>query len=511
MPSRRAPISGFAAAVLLSLCRVAAWGGASLTEVAGPVMVHYQGWESVTSTPFPLANGATVRTAAQGHAILTFTDGSRVELAGNTSFTLEEAEDANYVLGLSLGRLKAFVAHIASRSFKVRTPTAVCAVRGTEFMVDVKGDGSTNVELYKGLLAVDDQHGRQVLLHPGENSRVDMHGLAGSSKPPTRKEMARARLRAALKREMGFDMSRRQIEAAAARELKLADYQQGKTALNVKGQLVRIEEYIVRPNPNEFKLVVLNNSKAQGFNYFYYDGVFNTTLPTDLSLALSQLPGTMGAPPSYYLTSFQSARSNTIDSIVEIANGGHPVNVNNNSSNDPTEAVTSYFNPTLNAYVPVPAGTAFYKTLFDNDGFYVDGNLKSGWTGSGIQTYSSGYGLLGPTLATTNDPITGAALAAPLPLFGGQTSTFPNANQIHQVIYDSYGDGTFIQWDNFITNDQGQIATPGQFSAPSSGASYTQQLLNFNYEQVVTASEFGGRTIDLLVAPKILVQSGLVQ
>ena len=92
-----------------------------------------------------------------------------------------------------------------------------------------------------------------------------------------------------------------------------------------------------------------------------------------------------------------------------------------------------------------------------------------------------------------------------------QSSTFPNTNQIHQVIYDSYGDGTYIRWDNFITNDSGQIATAAQFTWPSNGASFTQQLLNFNYEQVITASEFGGRTIDLVVAPKILVQSGLIQ
>ena len=477
-----------------------------LTSISGTVQVHSQTWVPVANAPYPIENGDTVRTAARGLATLTFADGSRVELYGNTSFTLEETAAKSYVMGLSLGKLKAFVEKIATRSFKVRTPTAIAAVRGTEFQVEVTGDGTTNVDLYKGLLAVSDKHGGEILLHPHESTRIDTRGL-GAQKRAARSALQRERFRTAMRQEMTRDMTRQQMQAAAVRELRLADYQQGKSVVNVFGQRVRVEEYIVRPQPDQFKLVVLNSAKGS-FNYFTYLGTFNTTLPTDLSVALSQLSGTVGAPPTYFLTSFQTARSNTTDSIVEIANGGHPVDVNNNGIDNP---VTSYFNAKLNAYVAIPNGTSFFKTLFDNDGFYVDGQLKSGWTGNGIQTYQQGFGALSPALATNADPITGAALAAPLPLFMNQSATIPNPNQIHQLIYDSYSDGTFVQWDNYITNDLGQIATPAQFSAPTNGTSFTQQLLNFNYEQVITATEFGGRTIDLVVAPKILVQSGLIQ
>jgi hypothetical protein len=486
-----------------------AWAGATLTEISGTVQVHSQDWSIVSRTPYPVQNGDTIRTAARGQATVVFTDGSRVELSGNTSFTVEETEPANYRLGLSIGRLKAFVAHIASRSFQVRTPTAVCAVRGTEFQVEVLGDGSTSVDLYKGLLAVSDYHGSQILLHPHESSRIDTKGLGAPRKTALRSALERERFREVMRREMVHDMTRQQIQAAAVRELRLADYQQGKSVINAFGQVVRVEEYIVRPTPNQFNLVVLNSSKGS-FNYFSYLGTFNTVLPTDLSIALSQLSGTVGVAPTYYLTSFLKTQSNTIDSIVEIANGGHPVNVNSNT--DPDPPVTSYFNSTLNAYVSIPSGTAFYKTFFDNDGLYIDGQLKSGWTGSGIQTYNPGFGALSPTPSTITDPITGATLAAPLPTPEGIPSqTFPNPNQLHQLIYQSYSDGTFMQFDNYIMNNQGQIATAAQFSAPTSGTSYTQQLLNFNYEQVITASEFGGRSIDLVVTPKVLVQSGLIQ
>ncbi len=495
----------------VSLQGSAAWAGAAVSSFSGVVQVHSQGWEEVDKAPYPVDPGQTVRTAAHATAVVTFADGSRVEMAGNTSFTLKEAEPSSYSMSLTFGRLKAFVEKISSRRFEVRTPTAVAAVRGTEFQVEVLGDGTTNIDLYKGLLAVDDKHGRQILLHPNESTRVNTLGMRAAARTSTAREAARERFRNSMRREMAFDETRRQIQANAVRELRLADYQQGKTVINAFGQTVRVEEYIVRPTPNQFDLVVLNEGKASGFSYFSYLGTFNTTLPTDLSQALSQLSGTVGVAPTYFLTAFQSTRSNGTDSMIEIANGGHPVNVNNNPSADPAEAVTTYFNPATSSFASLAPGTAFYKTLFDNDGFYIDGVLKSGWNGANIQTYNSGFGAYSPTAATTNDPITNAVLANPLPVFSNTSQTMPNPNQISQDIRTTYSDGTFFELDNYIVDNLGKIASPAEFSAATTGTSFVQGLLNFNYEQVITASEFGGRKIDLVVAPKIFVQSGLIQ
>ena len=148
-------------------------------------------------------------------------------------------------------------------------------------------------------------------------------------------------------------------------------------------------------------------------------------------------------------------------------------------------------------------------TIFDKYGFYINGGLKYGWTGNGIQTYQAGFGALSPTPATVNDPITGAAVA-PLPS-RTVSVTFPDAKQIHQIFYESYSDGTFTQWDNYVISDAGKVATVSDFSGLTGGADYKQRLLQFNFEQVITSSEFGNRKIDIVVAPKILVQAGLIQ
>ena len=44
---------------------------------------------------------------------------------------------------------------------------------------------------------------------------------------------------------------------------------------------------------------------------------------------------------------------------------------------------------------------------------------------------------------------------------------------------------------------------PSPISATPHGASFKETLLKWNYQQIITASEFQGRKIDLVFEPKI--------
>jgi len=501
-----------AAGVLVFSC-LSAHASATIADYFGSVRVlkaGTQNWVRVDQAPAVLNVGDELSTGFLARATVVFKDGSKVQLGGSSTFTLDVTKPGLALMSLLLGVLKAEVTHNPARSFQVRTPTTVCAVRGTRFRIQVQAGGTTFVHLYRGLLAVTDRKGQQLLLHPNEGTRVGLKGLPRLGGLPSRAaaRLAAARFHAKMKREMNFEISRGQIEAQAQRELRLADYQQGKTLIDVSGHVVRVEQYIIQPAPDQVKMVVLDQ-RQNSLNYFYYLGTFNTNLPPDISVALRELPGTPDAPPAYYLTGYHSVWSNGIDSVQEITSGGHLVNLNNNSSGDTNEVVKSYFDPLANSYKTVASGEAFYGTLFDKEGLYVDGNLKSGWSGSGIETYHTGYGSYSPTLATNTDPITGATLSASLP--GVTTSsTFPDPGQVHQVVYNSYTDGTFLKFDNYIINNNGLIASDSAFGS-TSGTSFTQNILNYNFEQIITASEFHGRSIDIVVSPKIFVQSGLIQ
>ena len=121
------------------------------------------------------------------------------------------------------------------------------------------------------------------------------------------KALTREQFQTVMRREMSLDMSKEEVLAAAAREIKLAEFQQGKVLMDVFGQRVRLEEYIIRPRADQFKLVVLNERQSR-FDYFYYLGTFNTALPTDMSVALRQLSGSVGTAPTFWLTGFETGR-----------------------------------------------------------------------------------------------------------------------------------------------------------------------------------------------------------
>ncbi|MBI4248005.1 MAG: FecR domain-containing protein [Elusimicrobia bacterium] len=455
-------------------------------------------WRRVR-VPQTLSSGDQVRTGWVSSAEIRFDDGSKMVVGANGSFMLEKSESALQQVRMNLGKLRAWVRKRSARSFRVQTPTAVCAVRGTEFSVDVaRGSGNTRVDLYNGLLAVSDNRGRELLLTPNQSVQVTPGGMSAPRRFSDMQRSLQTQTRQEMRQEVSLEMSKEEVLSAAAREMKMAEYQQGKTMIDVTGNRVRLEQYILRPKPDQFKLVVLNE-RADRFDYFYYLGQFNTTLPTDLSTALRQLPGCIAAACGYYLTGYETGRSNTQDGIREVALGGHQVDVNANL--DSNDNVASLYDPKTDAFLNV-SGQGVFKTLFDNYGFYINGKLKYGWTGSGITSYSDA------TPASTADPITGAVLTTALP-----TRSAPSlwsTTDMHQVILESYDDGTFTLWDNYIISDEGKIAKSSDFAGITSGAQFKSVLLKWNYEQVITASEFQGRKIDLVVAPKILIESGLI-
>ena len=85
------------------------------------------------------------------------------------------------------------------------------------------------------------------------------------------------------------------------------------------------------------------------------------------------------------------------------------------------------------------------------------------------------------------------------------------ANKIDATVTNYYGDGTFESYRTVLIDDKGNIAPLSAFSGISSGAAYKGELLKWNYEQQVSATEFQGRKIDLVVEPKIFIKSGLIQ
>lgn len=498
--------------------------------------------------------GDVITVGPASKAVIRFSDGSIVNIDKDTTLAVEQTNEKETILKMLLGKLRAkvkkFQAKVrASRKFELKTPTAICAVRGTEFSVEVLPEGKTAIEVYEGFVGARNIQGigDEVVVYENQRTEVIMD-KAPSSPEQLRTEIQIERSaseKSEVKKEVGLQMTKDQVQSAAAEEMRLAEYQEGKTLVDVFGKRVRLEEYIMRPRSDQFKFVVLNE-RDDRFDYFYYKGTFNTTLPDDLSVALKDMNGKLGATaPTYYLTEYEKAFSNTTDNSKDTATGGHLVKVEYNDNGtfkitddssasntrtvntvdstrgayDPasdtfdstktTAKEISIYNADTDIYDTFSAGQTLWKTRF-NTYTHALNNVTKQWY---LRADSSKN-----TLASDMDGywIYPAKNSAGSTIYGNwgvesTESTYPDGNVFHHRIKITYYDSTFEQYDNYIIADDGKVASFSDFENITSGKAYKQELLKWNYQQVLTATEFGTRKIDLVVEPKIFIKSGLIQ
>lgn len=127
-----------------------------------------QGWLSATPGT-ALQRGARLRTGEQGSAALQLSDGARVLLRGGSEIRLVEADTADngaLLLRIELlhGRLENAVHPLRATGgrFEIVTPSAVTAVRGTEFRISAD-DQTTRSEVLDGTVELTNPHGNVTL------------------------------------------------------------------------------------------------------------------------------------------------------------------------------------------------------------------------------------------------------------------------------------------------------------------------------------------------------------
>jgi hypothetical protein len=115
-------------------------------------------WVQVTG-PQVVKNGDSIRTDANGKALLTFFTGTEVEILSSAELAVtdfEETPDGGHVITLNQlgGETEHRVARIVDTQsrYEIDTPSATLTVRGTAFGVDVAPDGATHVEVTEGVV-----------------------------------------------------------------------------------------------------------------------------------------------------------------------------------------------------------------------------------------------------------------------------------------------------------------------------------------------------------------------
>ena len=133
-----------------------------------------------------LTPGDEIETDARGRVILKLTDGSLVSIHPNSRVVIEDfraAPSVRELIHVVTGYVRVKIYHIGKRPnpYRVNTPVASIAVRGTDFGVNVALTGETRVTVFEGLVEVISQLNPQQkrLLSPGRSVVVRPSGDIG--------------------------------------------------------------------------------------------------------------------------------------------------------------------------------------------------------------------------------------------------------------------------------------------------------------------------------------------
>ncbi|MFH1353653.1 MAG: FecR family protein [bacterium] len=146
--------------LLLCLCSFTFAQEAVVVKVDGTAYLNSTGtWQKLVPE-MALETGNSVTTEDGSTVLLKFTNGHTLKILENSIFSIKENTPNLKDMDLWLGEIGAKIEKLPpSEKFFIRTPAAVCAVRGTKFNVAVDESKKTNVYVEEGTVGVMDNEG----------------------------------------------------------------------------------------------------------------------------------------------------------------------------------------------------------------------------------------------------------------------------------------------------------------------------------------------------------------
>ena len=519
-------IAFFALSLLLlaSAARADALAPGAITMTpSGSVEVRMgqEAWRAVTG-PESLAAGSEVRTGVSSTAELSFSDGSRIQLTPGTQFKIDQTDTRETSFSLGLGKIRAAFSGLFSSRVRIRTPTAVAAVRGTVFEMGADASGSA-ITMAEGVLEVTDNKGKEAVLTSEETLRIGENGMEKPHLVALDSPEALQAVRPyAVHQETARDATRAMLEDMRSRELKANEAQLGKDVIDAFGRRVRLEEYLLRPDTKSFEVLFLSH-RADRFDWGHFVQTFNSAIPDDLSRVPAIVAGGFlaGSQPSNWLTSSEFYVTNTVDALKEVMTLGDPAQINFAGYNGGVAKLLWYpesidFTQTLSG-PGVPGGE---RIQFQQHQDYniLNPSLFT-WTQrvqptAGVNTPFGDAStlmvavVLDPASINPADPKSvpnGGDAVVNLPLYNNTNTvpslpSGPDKADLRQVT--TYPDGSTVDVEKFLVSNDGEIL---DFANPDSGTFNEEGT--YNLEINVKSSLFQGRDIDVLIAPEIFRQT----
>lgn len=363
-----------AVCIILSFPLLAAAQEAKLLSFAGTVEIKADRdaeWAAATDGMEIKESGA-LRTGDDGSAVVLMPNKSKVWVKENSGLEIEQRKTLASRLALLFGKMKVRVPHLMRKErFEVRTPAAVCAVRGTEFTVEATPEGAMDIKVLYGEVklnfTVPPVKGKaEVRIPQGQGLKLEEKGKPAKQALLTKEQEYRAlenwnpgldpkermaeivekeNSRAQIKQFAKVTAGAEQQVKAFINTAKESDLEAGRTLKDIHGNMVRVEQRLIRPDPQTLQFFNIvkrptyrdydySSPMAQtygGFKYEYAGGAIVNRLDMfQVNLGFDRaLPQRIEQWPSFfndndinpsYMTTVAANRTNGAD-IFFIAEG----------------------------------------------------------------------------------------------------------------------------------------------------------------------------------------------
>jgi hypothetical protein len=172
--------------------QAAASGASTLTILSGSVWVRHAGGDFQSAADGAvLIAGDTILTGADARAVLTYFEGSTVEIEPESELSIDAARsdsngDTIIVMQQNLGMTWHVVTHLLTTGsmYEIHTSTATASVRGTQFTVAIEPDGTTTQTTTEGAVADTDARGTTTVLTPPGHQTTTRKGETPAQPAP---------------------------------------------------------------------------------------------------------------------------------------------------------------------------------------------------------------------------------------------------------------------------------------------------------------------------------------
>ncbi len=142
-----------------------------------------QGAEAVKRKGDKVAFQETLQTLDESSALIRFIDDSKLSLGAKSKVVIDafvfdpKNAKGNALIDISVGTLRFVTGDMPKGGVVIKTPTATLTLRGTDVVVHVHPDGTTDTTVYDGKVEAQNMVTNQVTnMLPGEGSTIGQDG-----------------------------------------------------------------------------------------------------------------------------------------------------------------------------------------------------------------------------------------------------------------------------------------------------------------------------------------------